>query len=97
MYIETSYNNHGKTVFLSFERTDVIQTSNITLYYNRFLVLTDDSFKSMGRCKNQLLLEDNTWSTINNIPKNDSYSDLSKDWTLVSLNFTEELWYQINL
>ena len=31
-YIETSSNNHGKNVFVSFERTDVIQLSNITFY-----------------------------------------------------------------
>ena len=44
----------------------------------------------MGRFRIQLLLKHNTWSTRNNIPKNDPYSDSSPDWTLVSLNFTEE-------
>ena len=44
----------------------------------------------MGRFRNQLLLEDNTWSTRYNIPKNDRYSDTSADWTKVSLNFTVE-------
>ena len=42
----------------------------------------------MGRFRNQLLLEDNTWSTRYNIPENDRYSDTSTDWTLVSSNFT---------
>ena len=43
------------------------------------------------RCSRiQLLLEDNTWSTRYNIPKNDRYSHTSTDWTLVSLNFTVE-------
>ena len=33
MYIETSSNNHGQErEFVSFERTDVIQISNITFY-----------------------------------------------------------------
>ena len=89
-YIETSSNNHGNNVFVSFERTDIIQISNITFYYNRFSILTNDSLKSMGRFRIQLLLEDNTWSTRYNIAKNDRYSDISTEWTLVSLNFTDE-------
>ena len=44
----------------------------------------------MGRFGIQLLLEDNTWSTRYNMPKNDRYSDSSTDWTLASLNFTIE-------
>ena len=44
----------------------------------------------MGRFRIQLLLEDNTWSTRYNIAKNDRYSDSSTDWTLFSLNFSEE-------
>ena len=49
IYIETSSNNHGNKVFVSFERTDIIQITNITYYYNRFSILTNDSLKSMGR------------------------------------------------
>ena len=91
LYIETSSNNHGhERVFVSWERTDIIQVSNITFYYNRFSILTNDSLKSMGRFRIQLLLEDNTWSTRYNLPKNDRYSDTSTDWTLVNLNFTIE-------
>ena len=44
----------------------------------------------MGRFRIQLLLEDITWSTRYNIPKNDRYKDTSTDCTLVSSNFTEE-------
>ena len=77
-------------MYVILERTDIIQISNITFYYNRYSILTNDSLKAMGRFKIQLLLEDNTWSSRYNIPKNDSYSDTSTDWTLVSLNFTEE-------
>ena len=91
MYIETSSNNHGhESVFVSWERTDIIQVSNITFYFNRFSILTNDSKKAMGRFRIQLLLEDNTWSTRYNIPKNDRYSNTSTDWTLVNLNFTLE-------
>ena len=46
LYIETSSNNHGhERVFVSFERTDIIQISNITFYYNRYSILTNDSKK----------------------------------------------------
>ena len=91
MYIETSSNNHGhERVFVSWERTDIIQISNITFYYNRFSILTNNSKKSMGRFRIQLLLEDNTWSTRYKIPKNDRYSDSSTDWSKLSLNFTVE-------
>ena len=90
MYIETSSNNYGNNVFVSFERTDIIQISNITFYYNRLSLLTNDSLKSRGRFRIQLLLEDNIWSTRSNIPKNDRYSDTSTEWTRVNLNFTQE-------
>ena len=40
MYIETSSKNHGNdNTFVSIERTDIIQISNITFYYNRFWIL----------------------------------------------------------
>ena len=90
MYIETSSNNHGNNVFISWERTDIIQISNITFYYNRFSIITNDSKKSMGRFRIELLLEDNTWGTRYNIPKNDRYSNSSTQCTLVNLNFTVE-------
>ena len=93
MYIETSCHNHGKIVFVSFERTDIIQITNITFYYNRFSILTNGSLKSMGRFRIQLLLEDNTWSTRYNIPKNDRYNDTSTDWILVSSFYCRQLWY----
>ena len=69
IYIETSSNNHGSKVFVNFERTDNIQISKINFYYDRFSILTNDSLKSMGRFRNQLLLEKNTWSMRYNIPK----------------------------
>ena len=89
MSTETSSNNHGDNVFVSSERTDIIQISNINFFYNRFSILTNGSLKSMGRFRNQFLLEDNTWSTKYNIPKNDRYSCLSNQWTILSLNFFE--------
>ena len=88
MYIETSSNNHGNKIFVIFERTDIIQITNIIFYYNRYSILTGDSLKSMGRFRIQLLLEDNTWSTQYTIAKNTQYSDTSTDWTLLNLDFT---------
>ena len=76
--------------FCTFERTAVIQITNITFYHNRFSILTDDLLKSMGCFRIQILLADNTLSTRYNMHKNDRYSDTSTDWTLVSLNFTVE-------
>ena len=91
MYIETSSNNHGhERMFVSWERTDIIQISNITFYYNRFSISINDSKKSMGKFRFQLLLKDNTWSTRYNIPKNDRYSNSTTQWTLVNINFTVE-------
>ena len=86
MYIETSSNNHGNNVFVSFERTDGIEISNITFYYNSYSIL----LKTMGRLRLQFLLENNTWSTRYNIPKDDRFSDSSTQWTKQSLNFTVE-------
>ena len=96
MYIETSSNNHGSNVFVSWERTDIIQTSNITFYYKRFSILTNDNLKNMGRFRIQLLLDDNTWSTQYIIDKNTQYSDSESEWKLLNLECTVEN-YGINL
>ena len=69
MYIETSTNNYGENVFVSIERTDIIQISYITFYYNRFSIITNDDIKSMGQFKIQLLLGNNTWTTQYTIEK----------------------------
>ena len=91
MYIETISNNYGDNVFVSWERTDILQITNITFYYNRFSILTDDNIKSMGRFRIQFLLEDNTGSTQYTIAKNDRYTDNSTDWTFLNLDFTAEI------
>ena len=68
--METSSNNHGyERVFVRWERVDIIQINKIITYYNRFSLLTNDSKKWMGRLRIQLLLEDNTWITQDNIAK----------------------------
>ena len=91
MYIETNPGSFGSdNVFVSWERTDIIQTSVNSFYFNRFSILTNDSNKSMGRFRIQLLLGDNTWSTQCWIRESDQFSDNSTDWTLVNLIFTVE-------
>ena len=91
MYIEMSGGNYGYDhIFCSFERIDIIQITNIAFYYNRFSILTNDSLKSMGRFRIQLLLEDDIWSTQYTIAKNTQYSSTSTEWTLLNLDFTVE-------
>ena len=69
MCIETNSSNLGNGVFVSFERTDTVHTTNIAFYYNRFSCLNKDFSKSMGWFRIQLLLVDKTWSTRYNLPK----------------------------
>ena len=88
MYKETSSNNHGSNLFVSFQRSDIIQITNITFYYNRFSILTNDSSKAMGRFRFQLLFEDDTWITQYTIAKNIQYNTTSTEWTLLNLDFT---------
>ena len=91
MYLETTSNNHGSNnMFVSWERTDIIQISNKTFYYNRFSILTNDSLKAMGRFRIQLLLQNNIWTAQYTINKNDLYSNTSTEWSLLNLDFTVE-------
>ena len=90
MYIETSSSNHGNIVFCSFERTDIFQITNVTFYYNRFSILTNNSLKAVGRFRIQLLLEDNIWSTQYTLAKSSQYSNTSTDCFLLNLDFTIE-------
>ena len=86
MYIKTSTNNHGKNVFVSFERTDIFQINSKTFCYNRYSIL-NNSLQAMGRFRIQLLLEGFIWRTRYNLPKIVRYSDSSTQWTTLSLNF----------
>ena len=77
MYVESSSNNHGPNyVLVSWERTDIIHICKIKFYYNRFST-SDQNLRGMGRLHIQILLEDNTWSTIYNINKKSQYSNCS--------------------
>ena len=88
MYIESSGNNFGLGVFCSWERTDINQISNITFYYNRISIQGD--FRSMGRFQIQILTKDNVWMTKFIIAKTEQFSNSSTDWTILSLNITDE-------
>ena len=90
MYVETSSNNHGNKIFVSWEKIDLLQITDITIYCDRFSVLTNDSLRSKGRFRIQFLLENNTWSTQYTIAKNDQYSDTSTGWTFLTLEFTQK-------
>ena len=93
MYIETSGNNASSDIiFVSWERTDIIQITNKTFYYNRYSVLTHLNLKRMGRFRIQLLLSDNIWSTVYTIEKNTQFNDPSTEWTLLNLDFTQEIY-----
>ena len=89
MYIETSGANNGNYTYVKLIRTDIIQISNISFYYNRFSS-SDVSLRSMGRFQIDLLLDNNTWINKYTIEKNTQYSDTSTEWKFLSLDFTEE-------
>ena len=44
----------------------------------------------MGRFGIQLLLSDDTWSTVYTIAKNTQFNDNPTDWTSLNLDFTKE-------
>ena len=60
MYIETSgdnnnQNDNGANVFVTLQRTDIIQITNITFDYNKFSS-SDDSLRAMGRFQNTTII-----------------------------------------
>ena len=80
----------GDGVSVILERTDFIQITNITFYYNGFSNLTGDSLKSMGRFRLKLLKDNNIWKTRHHMPKRSKYNSSSTEWSLINLDFTEE-------
>ena len=90
MCIETSSGSNGNRKFVSSERIDIFQITNLTFFYSRFSILSDYSITSMGRFRVQLFLTDNTWSTRYKIPTKYRYSSTPTQWTLINLNFNVE-------
>ena len=88
MYVVSSSNNHGSNHIMdSWQRADIVHISNIKFYYNRFST-SDQNLQGMGRFRIQLLLEDNSWSTIYNIPN--QFSGGSTQWHLLDMDITQE-------
>ena len=88
MYIESSGNNNSEA-YVKLIRTDNIQISNISFYYNRYSS-SDENLRWMGRLSISILLDDNTWTNKYVIQENTQYSNTSSEWTLLSLDITEE-------
>ena len=88
MYIESSGNNN-KEAYVKLIRTDIIQITNISFYYNRYSS-SDENLRAMGRLSISILLDDNSWTNKYVIQDNSQYSNTSLEWTLLSLDITEE-------
>ena len=84
LYIETTAYNLGGGVFSSFERTDILQISNINLYYKRSSARSN---KTRERFRIQLLLNDESWSTRYNTANKDSHGNSITQWTLGNMKF----------
>ena len=90
LYLETSSKIQTNSAYVILERTDIIQITNFSFYYNTYSIRTNDSIKSIGRFRIHLLLGDNTCSTENYMAKNSFYSSSSTKWSLLNLDFTEQ-------
>ena len=89
MYVETSGSNHGANhIMVSWERTDIIHISS-KIFFHRFST-SDQNLGGMGQFRIQLLLEDNSWSTIHNITKNNHFSSGWTQWPLFDMDITQE-------
>ena len=88
MYIESSGNNNSEA-YVKLIRTDIIQITNISFYYNRYSS-SDENLRAMGRLSISILLDDDTWTNKYVIQDNSQYSNTSSEWTLLSLDITEE-------
>ena len=56
MYLESSGNNKGDNTYVKLIRTDIIQITSISIYYNRFSI-SDENLRAMPRFRIQILLE----------------------------------------
>ena len=90
MYTESYGINTGDgNAFVSFERTDIIQNRKLTIYYNKFSILTNDRIRSMGRLRIQIVPPDGHWYTNYLNDKLTIHSATSTDLILLNLDFTE--------
>ena len=89
MYLESSGVNNGEGTYAILTRTDIIQITNISIYYNRFSI-SDANLRAMPRFRVQILLENGTWDNKYTIEKNSQFSNTSTEWTLLNLDFTQD-------
>ena len=89
MYLESSGNNNGDNTYVKLIRTDIIQITNISFYYNRFSI-SDEKLRAMPRFRIQILLENRNWENKYTIEKNSQFSNLSTEWSHLSLDITQE-------
>ena len=89
MFIESSGVNNGFGTYAILTRTDIIQITNISFYYNRFSI-SDENLRAMPRFRIQILLEDGSWDNKYTIEKNTQFSNTSTEWTLLNLDFTQD-------
>ena len=89
MYLESSGKNNGDNTYVKLIRTDIIQITNISFYYNRFSI-SDENLRAMTRFRIQILLENGNWENKFTIEKNSQFSKSSTEWIRLSLNFTQE-------
>ena len=89
MYLESSGNNNGDNTYVKIIRTDFIQITNISFYYNSFSI-SDENLRAMPRFRMQILLENGNWENQYTIEKNSQFSNSSTEWTHLSLDFTQE-------
>ena len=89
MYLESSGNNIGNNTYVRLIRTDIIQITNISFYYNRFSI-SGESLRAIPRFRIQILLETGNWENKYTIEKNSQFSNSSTEWTHLSLDFTQK-------
>ena len=68
MYLESSRNNNGDNTYVKLIRTDIIQITNISFYYNIFSI-SDENLRAMPRFRIQILLENGNWENKYTIEK----------------------------
>ena len=97
MYLESSENNNGDKTYVKLIRTDIIQLTNISFYYNRFSI-TDENLRAMPRFRIQTLLENGNWENKFTIEKKLSIFQLIN--RMVSFEFrlySRKVWYSIDI
>ena len=93
VYTETNGINTGDgNAFVSFEITDIIPVRKLTFYYCKFLILTNDRIRFMGRLRIQIVPPDGHWHTNYLNDKLTIRSATSTDLIILNLDFTESLW-----